>query len=167
MSSPISGPKTYYDISKLESASNALADANNLRGLLTYPSGDSQHFGAATTNAIAHALSSAYLAYDFSSVHVAAGATYAITGSDDTVTAAARSSVPTTGDRDAITIGGSGAAVTVMRAIPRRRGSRIRLRSRCCRTVPRPTAGTSRSAPGRASLPRSRPTPTLCKMEAK
>src|ERR1700674_557848 len=114
MSSPISGPKTYYDISKLESASNALADANNLRALLTYPSGDSQHFGAATTNAIAHALSSAYLAYDFSSVHVAAGATYAITGSDDTVTAAARSSVPTTGDRDAITIGGSWAAVTVM-----------------------------------------------------
>src|ERR1700674_369484 len=99
-------------------------------------------------------------------MHVA-GATYAIAGSDDTVTAGARSSVTMTGDRDAITVGGSGAAVTVMRAIPRRRGSRIRLRSRCCRTVPGPTAGTSRSAPGRASLPRSRPTPTLCKMAAK
>ncbi len=60
---------TYYDLSKLENASVALANANGLHGydpILRDSNGDRLELGAATTNAIAHALSSAYLAYDYS-----------------------------------------------------------------------------------------------------
>jgi Cadherin domain/RTX calcium-binding nonapeptide repeat (4 copies)/Haemolysin-type calcium binding protein related domain len=66
MANPIT---TYYDLAKLESASVSLANANGLHGydpILRDSKGDPLEFGGANTNAIAHTLSSAYLAYDYS-----------------------------------------------------------------------------------------------------
>ena len=50
---------------------------------------------------------------DHGAVHVVAGATYAITGSDDTITAGSRSNVSVVGDRDSITVNGIGATIEV------------------------------------------------------
>ncbi|HLI98355.1 MAG TPA: hypothetical protein VKT76_01440, partial [Bradyrhizobium sp.] len=69
MSNPITSLTTYYEFEKLKLASEALAKENGLRGndpFVQDTNGQPLEFGAASTNAIAHALSSAYLAYDHS-----------------------------------------------------------------------------------------------------
>jgi hypothetical protein len=75
MSNPITSPTTYYELEKLRMASEALAKANGLHDydpILRDSSSDRPlELGAASTNAIAHALSSAYLAYDHSAVEAA------------------------------------------------------------------------------------------------
>lgn len=74
MSNPLSDPVKYYDLEKLKVASVALADANGLHGYdptLLDSKGNPLEFGAASTNAIAHTLSSAYLAYDYSTLESA------------------------------------------------------------------------------------------------
>jgi hypothetical protein len=71
MSNPIVSPTRYYDLEKLKLASEALANANGLRGydpVLRDSKDRPLELGAAGTNAIAHALSSAYLAYDHSTL---------------------------------------------------------------------------------------------------
>jgi hypothetical protein len=70
MSNPIvSRLETYYDLEKFKKASEDLAQANGLRGDDSFVRDSNDHplgFGAASTNAIAHALTSAYLAHDHS-----------------------------------------------------------------------------------------------------
>src|SRR5882724_6084058 len=75
MSNPITSPTKYYDLEKLKLASEALAKANGLLGYdpIVRDSKDRRlEFGAASTNAIAHALSSAYLAHDYSAAEATA-----------------------------------------------------------------------------------------------
>jgi hypothetical protein len=62
-------------LKELESASEALADANVLRGrdsILRDSNDQPLALGEANTNTIAHALGSAYLAYDYSPIEAAA-----------------------------------------------------------------------------------------------
>jgi hypothetical protein len=69
MSNPITNPAKYYNLEGLKRASEALADANGLHGydpILRDSKDRPLELGAASTNAIAHALSSAYLAHDYS-----------------------------------------------------------------------------------------------------
>jgi len=75
MSNPVTNPTQYYNLEGLKRASEALADANGLHGydpILRDSKGGRLELGAASTNAIAHALSSAYLAYDYSAAEAAA-----------------------------------------------------------------------------------------------
>jgi len=75
MSNPITNPTKYYDLERLKRASEALADANGLRGydpILRDSEDQRLALGAASTNAIAHALSSAYLAHDYSAAEATA-----------------------------------------------------------------------------------------------
>ena len=75
MSNPITSPTKYYDLEGLKRASQALADANGLHGydpVLRDSRDRPLELGAASTNAIAHALSSAYLAYDHSAAEATA-----------------------------------------------------------------------------------------------
>src|SRR4051812_11127368 len=68
-------PITYYDLEKLRVASITLAEANGLHGydpILRDSRGDPLELGSASTNAIAHSLSSAYLAYDYSALEAGA-----------------------------------------------------------------------------------------------
>ncbi len=61
--------KKYYGLDNLADASNGLANVNGLRGVTTDATdaeGEPFRFGGAATNAIAHTLSSAYLAHDHS-----------------------------------------------------------------------------------------------------
>ena len=67
MSNPIFSFKSY--LSELEHASDTLADANNLRRRDSFVRDSSDRpleLGGASTSAIAHALTSAYLAHDYS-----------------------------------------------------------------------------------------------------
>jgi RTX calcium-binding nonapeptide repeat (4 copies) len=75
MSNPITSPTTYYGLEKLKIASEALADANGLHGydpIIRDSKGNPLELGSASTNAIAHTLSSAYLAYDYSKAEASA-----------------------------------------------------------------------------------------------
>jgi len=73
MSNPVTSYNEY--LKELESVSGQLADANGLRGrdsILRDSNDRPLALGGANTNAIAHALGSAYLAYDYSPIEAAA-----------------------------------------------------------------------------------------------
>jgi len=75
VSNPIvSRLETYYDLKKFDDASKALAEANGLHGKDSMLRDSTDHpleLGAASTNAIAHALTSTYLAHDHSAAEAA------------------------------------------------------------------------------------------------
>lgn len=70
----VSRLETYYDLRKFDAASKKLANANGLHGVDSMLWDSSDHpleLGAAGVNAIAHALTSAYLAHDHSAAEAA------------------------------------------------------------------------------------------------
>jgi hypothetical protein len=74
MGDPITSIEDHYGLAKFSKASEDFARANGLLGKDSFLRGTHDQpleFGAASTNAIAHALTSAYLAHDHSTAEAA------------------------------------------------------------------------------------------------